>query len=343
MMFMLYWLVVTAFLFLAAVVPSIDAFGTGAGSCPAGRPAVDALHLRSSNNRKVQTGSLAQGGFQLVVNGMALVEAAANQPEVGATTTTTTAVAIPVGVDVVWTLTTTAATKTVATATASDDDDDGNHHDFFRGFLLRLDGGDDEIDTVGALLPLPSESKADDETEATNNNNNNNNNVTVARGVCHLLNEVGGVTHTTNAPKTSVSGLLHVADNNTSRNLQLEVTVVVENRLFSSIFYYSGFVLDVLPSLTRATTSDEDEEGCSASHPCGMCEGDCNRDSDCHDGLACFRRPGMDDSLVEGCYGRGDPGKSEGTTSALHCPSLAQVVIDCCTLFVFCIVAALTP
>lgn len=47
---------------------------------------------------------------------------------------------------------------------------------------------------------------------------------------------------------------------------------------------------------------------CSADSPCGMCEGDCNSNSDCMGGLECFRRPGNDDRMVPGCSGVGVAG-----------------------------------
>ena len=39
--------------------------------------------------------------------------------------------------------------------------------------------------------------------------------------------------------------------------------------------------------------------GCKPSHKCKMCQGDCDRDTDCAAGLKCFQRNGM--QQVHGC------------------------------------------
>jgi hypothetical protein len=237
------------------------AFPNGAGGCPEGRPAVDALHIREYPNRTIQTGSLRDGGLELEIHGISLF----NLDE--------DTLALPVGVPLTWTLKTTARP--------------------FRGFLLRVNGGDNNIDTRGALLPHTS---SEPNTTTTDDDNNN---VTQAQGICLVYHGVGGVCHTNNQEKQSVSGILYLDD--ASTNLQLDVTVVIENRYHSSIYYYSGFRLDALVPLQTSTT-------CNATHPCGRCEGDCSRHSDCETGLECYIRPGVHTSHVPGCYGRGVPG-----------------------------------
>ena len=47
--------------------------------------------------------------------------------------------------------------------------------------------------------------------------------------------------------------------------------------------------------------------GCTASNKCTNCQGDCDRDSDCVDGLKCFQRNGY--GPVPGCSPNGDGDK----------------------------------
>jgi hypothetical protein len=42
---------------------------------------------------------------------------------------------------------------------------------------------------------------------------------------------------------------------------------------------------------------------CSEDRLCGLCEGDCDGDGDCDEGLYCFQRDG--DESVPGCRGDG--------------------------------------
>ena len=106
----------------------------------------------------------------------------------------------------------------------------------FRGFLLRLGGGgvragDTGIDTTVAL------SSAND-------------NVKEAFAACVLSQGVGGMTHTDNNLKTAVSGILRLEE--TATDLQLDVTIVVENRNSNSEYYYSSYAIafeaDVKPT-----------------------------------------------------------------------------------------------
>ena len=42
---------------------------------------------------------------------------------------------------------------------------------------------------------------------------------------------------------------------------------------------------------------------CGGEYLCGECEGDCDSDDDCEEGLQCFDRSGFED--VPGCSGEG--------------------------------------
>ena len=44
---------------------------------------------------------------------------------------------------------------------------------------------------------------------------------------------------------------------------------------------------------------------CGSSYSCGLCEGDCDTDSDCEGSLVCYQRSGFE--AVTGCSGEGGP------------------------------------
>ena len=48
---------------------------------------------------------------------------------------------------------------------------------------------------------------------------------------------------------------------------------------------------------------------CTESEPCGVCEGDCDNDMQCGDGLKCFSRVKGSVDLVPGCEGLGIDGE----------------------------------
>jgi hypothetical protein len=51
------------------------------------------------------------------------------------------------------------------------------------------------------------------------------------------------------------------------------------------------------------------ERECTEDEPCGVCEGDCDDDSHCADGLTCFMRGDGNVDLVPGCSGLGIAGE----------------------------------
>jgi hypothetical protein len=157
----------------------------------------------------------------------------------------------------------------------------------FRGFLLRVNGGDNEVDTLDALLP-----------------SNEDDNATQKLAICNFYQEVGGLTHTSSLEKNQVSGIFRLDE--PSNRVALDVTVVVENRIHSSISYYSGYRLDFLPTLQTV-------EYCNATNPCGLCMGDCNSNEDCTNDNECYRRTGDDASPIPGCFGAGVPGNKQHT------------------------------
>ncbi len=101
----------------------------------------------------------------------------------------------------------------------------------FRGFLFRLAGGSTGLAPDEALAPLTGDTNAQ-------------------YAITCLAELAGGVTHTNNGLKTSASANLTLP--NVGSGLNLDVTVVVENRMGVSVFYYSGFVLN---SITGSPTS----------------------------------------------------------------------------------------
>lgn len=251
------------------------AFPTGAGDCPQGQAAVGGSH--TSDRATIATGALADNKLQLRINGRIL------QPGVKLT--------LQSGVDQTWTLSSTS--------------DVG-----FRGFLLRLSGGTDEVDTRVALSSVSKD-------------------VQEAFTACVVTQGVGGATHTNADPKFSVSGVLRIEE--TARNLDLDVTVVVINHNRESTYYYSSFTLDFveaavasvsqptnppIPATDGAETMADDhllslvdvEGGCSPGQPCQQCEGDCRMNWDCAGSLECYRRPGEYGIPVPGCKGEGTLG-----------------------------------
>ncbi len=64
-------------------------------------------------------------------------------------------------------------------------------------------------------------------------------------GFC-LAEQVSGVTHTSNSVKTQSTAILSYAT--PTKNIPLDVTVVIQNSLQISIFYYTGFILNAVSS-----------------------------------------------------------------------------------------------
>ena len=210
-----------------------------------------------------------------------------------------------------------------------------------RGFLMRAEDRSDDaaVDTREALsADLPFDSDGDDM----------NSEVQVAETVCINAFSVGGVTHTNNNQKRTVSGTFRM--DQPVQELQVDVTIVIANRNGKSVFYYSGFVVsfarekntnnngdrednadnnnstNALVDVEKDDDDDDDEESdlaepteddglplklrastCTPENPCDQCEGDCNKNAHCAEGLECFYRP--DRTPIPGCAGRGVAGK----------------------------------
>ena len=61
----------------------------------------------------------------------------------------------------------------------------------------------------------------------------------------------------------------------------------------------------------------------STNFPLGLCEGDCDKDDDCQDGLVCFQRDEFED--VPGCIGgRENDSRTDYCVPKSSSPSLAQ-------------------
>ena len=71
--------------------------------------------------------------------------------------------------------------------------------------------------------------------------------------------------------------------------------------------------MDVTAYLTSAGSSQVflSDAQCSLESPCGLCQGDCDFNDECQEGLTCFRRVGItDESLpAPGCSGQPDVAK----------------------------------
>jgi len=187
---------------LICVVPRIvTASPRGAGGCTGGMAAVGASHLTATT---VETGSLQDFGITLLLNGDPLDPATTHD--------------IPIGMDHTWEL-----------AASSNDT-------AFRGFLLRLDGGTEGINTTAALSGKGGR-------------------VQIAETVCVETEGVGGVTHTSRKLQTSVSGKLRLDE--LSEDMNLDVTVVARNRNDVSIFYYSAFVFRSFGTIPAEMEEDE--------------------------------------------------------------------------------------
>lgn len=177
-------------LVLHLVLHQATALPTGASGCAGGRPAVGGTHLTAY---MIEQGPLSDQAIQISINGVVL------DPN--------TEFNVPIGVDHVWRV---------------DMPGDG-----FRGYLLRLDGGDSSLDTTDALSNIPGMGGT----------------VQVAK-VCVDKEGVGGVTHTSRALKNTVQGRLRLDD--VGENLSLDVTVVLQNRNGLSQFYYTPFVVNAV-------------------------------------------------------------------------------------------------
>lgn len=59
------------------------------------------------------------------------------------------------------------------------------------------------------------------------------------------------------------------------------------------------------PTLLAAEIPEMDHLGgeyCSESNKCGLCQGDCDTNDDCKEGLICFQRDSNED--IPGCAGK---------------------------------------
>ena len=315
------FLLVVAFIILASYQQIATALPTGAAGCAAGQAAVGGSHLEADD---IQQGPLSSRDIKVFINGVEL------DPN--------TEFDVPIGVNHVWKV-------------SMPPDSEG-----FRGYLLRLDGGDDELDTTEALTNIPGMGGT----------------VQVAN-VCVETEGVGGVTHNSRVRKKDVEGRLRLDE--TGSNLNLDVTVVLNNRNGLSQFYYSHFILNAVEAeeeeeeeetATTTPTSEStssptmpsteayypiddemvDEEGddieeeeaaatvtmaptlpplvtssptCTPNVPCGVCQGDCDSARDCKGDLACFERGYWDTTQVPGCSGSGSMGRDYCKFSLLRC------------------------
>lgn len=278
-------LVVVASLLLFLAPSVIHALPSGAANCAGGRAAVGVTHMQGS----VTEGTLEKGGIQVSIGDTLLVAGEVVQ--------------IPANRDLSWNLN---ATKRP-----------------LRGFLIRAEDSAGKADTTLAL------SAQDEDAQ-------------VAHTVCLNAFNVGGVTHTNNNQKRTIAG--HFRLDEVVDALQLDVTIVIKNRNGNSVYYYSGYTVQVVKDVmegdtlnegvveedSSTTTEDMDDEEesttdnnedsetteevqveededlplilravqCADDNKCGRCEGDCNKNSHCEDGLECFYRPDTTGTLT---------------------------------------------
>jgi hypothetical protein len=177
----------------------------------------------------VETGSLQDANIAVTIDGIPL----ASEGSV---------VNVPIGRTYIWYL-------TMSTTTNNDNNDNAAG---FRGFLVRLEDmaaneeEDDSRDTTEALFPRRGFGGT-----------------AKMATVCQEEYNVGGVTHTSRARTTEVTGNLFL--DFASDHLQLDVTVVLQNRRRLSQFYYSSFRLvgvmggEIEQAITNTTTSATEE------------------------------------------------------------------------------------
>jgi hypothetical protein len=204
---------------LATTTNNVQAYPTGAGSCLGGQAAVGGAHLDADT---VNTGSLEDGGLQVMINGSPITD-----------------------------MTTVNATETVDIELVSSDKG-------FKGFLIRLGAGEEEGEDQGvarqAEVDFTSVLMADDEDES------------VQEESTHCPDEnAGGLTHTSNDVKTTVSGMFEIPQP-VAGGVMMDVTVVMENGEVSE-YYHTSYMLTVEGETTEedgedgTDMEDEEEEG----------------------------------------------------------------------------------
>ena len=170
----------------------VHAFPAGAGACPAGVPAVGNPHV--GGGRPETTGELIDGGFVVLLNNVPLEgkpvairvgELNDIQIITSATLTTTTTTTEDGGIEADATEEEDPTTTTSMPVTA------------FKGFLIRVGpppGVQNAVDLRDALYPVAS----------------NDTTTQIASTTCVDVELVGGLTHTSADPKTSIVGTLLV-------------------------------------------------------------------------------------------------------------------------------------
>lgn len=198
-----------------------EAYPTAAGKCPAGEAAVSNSHIMTTDGKTITNGTLAEGGFSVLLNGQPL-EGNAFRVEQEETLTITT-----------------------------------TESSTFRGFLIRIAPPEGTVaDVRDALQPvfISSDEEADTATDTDTQ---------LATLTCVEVEQVGGLTHTSNNDKMEVSGTLLVEQ--AISGLSIDITVVGENSDDSSTYWYSHFDLKAIgvptsppsmaPSVNEPTTS----------------------------------------------------------------------------------------
>ena len=128
----------------------------------------------------------------------------------------------------------------------------------FRGFLARIEGAvvdNDETMFLGTTSALAAAA-------------NSSNDVQVALSTCINVNRVGGVTHTSNDEKMSVSAILKMDE--PAMNLLLDITVVIRNSNSQDVseWYFSRFVLNAIgPPTSSPTLVPTGQPGMTTDNP----------------------------------------------------------------------------
>ncbi|CAB9501064.1 expressed unknown protein [Seminavis robusta] len=204
---------------LSSLFSGVSALSSGAIGCNGDEPAVGGTHTDAAVRPLQKTGDFASGSLTFAINGVPL------DPDVPFDA--------PIGMAHTWTLTV---------------DLDGLQSRPFRGFLVRVGGGDGNVGADDALEIL-DESGADVQ-EAL---------------VCAAQPGVGGLTHTSNDEKTCVMGALVLEELNT--NIPVDVTVVIENREEKSAYFYNQFKINAVDTAPVGQVSRTNLMSCGGPPP----------------------------------------------------------------------------
>lgn len=213
---------------------SVYAYPYAAGQCPAGELAVsNAAHIQGKPSENVLTGTLEEGGLELLLNGQVLLHwADMDSSTFGYYTVSSSS-------------STNTTTNTLELRSTENTVGGG-----FKGFLIRLGpppGVPNSVDLREVLYPDMEEEEDEDGTITSEN-------VQLATATCVEQQQVAGLTHRNSNIKTSVMGIMEI--NTPVEELSLDVTVVLYNNATAAAHYYSNYRLR--PETSSSTGGGDD-------------------------------------------------------------------------------------